>query len=201
MTRRHPHLAAAVPKPVFGGIAVELVKKGERLAPRAAEVAHPGECPLIRCVILTLQISQRQDHPVELAYRATAHRFEIGILQASDRVLQVDVGYLVSNGKLQGVVFVFTDQIKQPPVHIDVSAWVRERVDLGAFHDFEAIANVLANERREKRFGGLFQTLSPRPVGRDRIEPSNHVMELCAQLLLVGDAETGDDPSFAVISG
>ena len=83
----------------------------------------------------------------------------------------------LSDGELQGVVLVFTDQVKQPSVHVDVTARVREGVDL-VLPDSKFIGDLLAIELREERLGGLFHTLSPWPVGRDRIELNDHVVEL-----------------------
>ena len=68
------------------------------------------------------------------------------------------MGDLVSDRELQGVIFVFADQVEEAPIDIDISAGVRESVDFVTVHDRRIVGDLFAIARREKRLGGLFDT-------------------------------------------
>ena len=71
---------------------------------------------------LVLQVGEGDDHEVELLQRPLRQLHHAGISQALHGMLEVDVGDLVADGELEGIILVLADEVEEPPAGVDITA-------------------------------------------------------------------------------
>ena len=128
------HQGAMIPA-VFElvGSGVVFISEQERqgFEPRAVEPPQLVERPSVGRELQFVRVSKWDDQRIKLLECSISKRLDSFVCQTKLCMPHVDMGELMSEDKLEDIIFLVTDLVEQPLAEIDISAWVGEGVDLG----------------------------------------------------------------------